>query len=30
VGSGCQSFDSSWCFSSVKCGSSILAGFFFW
>jgi hypothetical protein len=26
-GSGCWSFDSSWCFISTKCGSSILARF---
>jgi hypothetical protein len=26
-GSGCQSFDSSWCFFSAKCGSSISAKF---
>jgi hypothetical protein len=28
-GSGCQSFDSSWCFFSAKCGSSVSASFFF-
>jgi hypothetical protein len=27
VGSGCRSFDSSWCFISAKCGSSVLAIF---
>jgi hypothetical protein len=26
-GSGCQSFDSPWCFISTKCGSSISARF---
>jgi hypothetical protein len=26
-GSGCQSFDSPWCFISAKCGSSISAMF---
>jgi hypothetical protein len=26
-GSGCQSFDFSWCFFSVKCGSSVSARF---
>jgi hypothetical protein len=26
-GSGCQSFDSSWCFFSAKCGSSVSAKF---
>jgi hypothetical protein len=26
-GSGCQSFDSSWCFISTKCGSSVSAIF---
>jgi hypothetical protein len=26
-GSGCRSFDSPWCFISVKCGSSISARF---
>jgi hypothetical protein len=27
MGSGCQSFDSFWCFISAKCGSSVSAGF---
>jgi hypothetical protein len=25
--SGCERFDSDWCFTSAKCGSSISAGF---